>query len=212
MPRFTLHGIWASGPTYKVGLMLSLAGEPFDYEHVDMMKGAHKSDDYRLRNPFGVVPCLFDSKTQQNYCQSAAILEHVAEATGKFFGKDKIERQTAREWVFWGWDRLAAGIYRPRGAKFGFLKLSPEIVDHYKSNAHAALKDLDSWLATHKWVAGETMTFADIDLYGVVAYASQADISLASFENLTAWMKLIEELPGYLPPDKLLPQQSRKAV
>ena len=29
--RYTLHGIFASGPTYKVGLMLSLAGEPFDY-------------------------------------------------------------------------------------------------------------------------------------------------------------------------------------
>src|SRR5262245_26543269 len=31
--RFTLHGIWLSGPTYKVALMLSLCGEPFDYVH-----------------------------------------------------------------------------------------------------------------------------------------------------------------------------------
>ena len=28
--RYELHGIWLSGPAYKVGLMLSLCGEPFD--------------------------------------------------------------------------------------------------------------------------------------------------------------------------------------
>src|SRR3954469_14023052 len=37
--RYTLHGIWASGPTYKAGLLLALAGEPFDYVHVDLRAG-----------------------------------------------------------------------------------------------------------------------------------------------------------------------------
>jgi hypothetical protein len=36
MARYTLHGIFASGPTYKVGLMLRLTSQPFNYEHVDL--------------------------------------------------------------------------------------------------------------------------------------------------------------------------------
>jgi len=34
--RFQLHGSFRSGPTYKVGLMLRLAGERFDYFSVNM--------------------------------------------------------------------------------------------------------------------------------------------------------------------------------
>ena len=40
--RYTLHGFFRSGPTYKVGLMLALAGEPFDYVHVNLREAEHK--------------------------------------------------------------------------------------------------------------------------------------------------------------------------
>src|SRR2546421_9366718 len=57
-PRFTLHGVWLSGPTYKVGLMLSLSGARFSYEHVNLREGAHKRPEYLAKNRFGQVPCL----------------------------------------------------------------------------------------------------------------------------------------------------------
>ena len=51
--RYTLHGIFASGPTYKVGLMLSLAGEHFDYVHVNLREGEHKRPEYLAKQRFG---------------------------------------------------------------------------------------------------------------------------------------------------------------
>ncbi len=58
--RFVLHGLFRSGPTYKVGLMLALAGEPFDYVHVDLPTGEHKQPDYLAKQRFGQVPLLVD--------------------------------------------------------------------------------------------------------------------------------------------------------
>ena len=58
MARYTLHGIFASGPTYKVALMLRLTGTPFDYEHVDLRAGAHKADAFLVKNRYGQVPVL----------------------------------------------------------------------------------------------------------------------------------------------------------
>ena len=58
MTRFTLHGIFASGPTYKVGLMLNLTGTPYDYEHVDLRSGAHKADAFLAKNRYGLPDTL----------------------------------------------------------------------------------------------------------------------------------------------------------
>src|SRR5262245_18320044 len=129
--RYQLHGIWASGQSYKVGLMLALAGVPFNYVHVDLMKGAHKQPDYLERNRFGVVPCLVEPQTGESFCHSATIMEHIAETIGKFARVSPGERRQAREWSYWCWDRLARGIYRPRAYKFGFWKASDDVVAHY---------------------------------------------------------------------------------
>jgi glutathione S-transferase len=209
--RYQLHGIWASGPSYKVGLMLALAGEAFDYVHIDLQGGAHKQPDYLQRNRFGVVPCLVDTKTNETFCQSGAIMEHIAEATGKFAGASPAERREAREWLYWGWDRLARGIYRPRAHRFGFWKASDDVVAHYSEDGRNGLKALDAALEGRQWLVGAGPTFADIDLYGVVVYAPQAGLDLGPYPNVRAWMQRIEALPGYQGPDVLLPKESRAA-
>ena len=84
--RFELNGISFSGPTYKVGLMLSLAGEPFDYVHIDMMSGEHKKPAHLSRQRYGQVPLLVDRNNGRHLCQSAAILEYLADVLGKFGG------------------------------------------------------------------------------------------------------------------------------
>jgi glutathione S-transferase len=210
--RYTLHGVFASGPTYKVGLMLSLAGEAFDYVHVALREGEHKKPEYLAKQRFGQVPLLVDNSNGRHLCQSASILEYLADKTGKFGGATLEERIEAREWIFWGWDRLARGIYRPRAAKAGFAQFPPEVVAHYEAEGETALKVLDGHLKGRSFIVGEGPTIADIDLYGVIAYAPQAGRDLAPFPNVQAWMKRIEAMPGFAPPESLLPKESRAAA
>lgn len=203
--HYTLHGVWASGPTYKVALMLALTDTKFDYRHVDLQKGAQKQPDYLKQNPFGVVPTLISNKTGQAYCQSGAILEHLAHATGKFQGETVEELHRAREWAFWGWDRLARGIYRPRAAALGFAKFPPDVLEHYKTEGLNGLKFLNERLTTNKWVAGGNKpTYADIDIYGVVFYAPQAGVDLKDFPHVASWADRIEKLPHYKKPEDLM--------
>ena len=203
--HYTLHGIWASGPAYKVALMLSLTGTKFDYVHVDLMKGAQKQPDYMVKNPIGVVPTLISNTTGRVYCQSSAILEHLAKASDKFVGDSEDEHERAREWTYWGWDRLAKGIYRTRAAKLGFAKFPQEVFDSTLADGMAGLKFLDDRLAKNTFVAGgKHPTFADIDLYGVVHYAPQAGIDLKDFPHVAAWVAKIEKLPHFAKPEDLM--------
>jgi glutathione S-transferase len=209
--RFSLHGLWLSGPTYKVGLYLSLAGEPFDYAHVDLLAGAHKDPDYLAKQRYGQVPLLVDRQNGRHLIQSASILEYLADTLGRFGGANLDERIAAREWMYWDFDRLARGVYLPRLARAGFLPVASEVLDYFSAEGRAALGVLDGHLAGRGWMVGEGVTIADIDLYGVVAYAGPAGHDLAGMPNLSAWASRMAGLPGFLGPEDCLPKESRAA-
>ncbi len=82
----------------------------------------------------------------------------------------------------------------------------------YAADGRASLELLDRHLAGRSWIVGEGPTMADIDLYGVAAFASEAGFDLAAFGNVAAWMGRVEALPGFAPPQSLLPTASRQAA
>lgn len=211
MARFTLHGIFASGPTYKVGLMLNLTGTPFSYEHVDLRSGAHKADAFLAKNRYGQVPVLDDHEKDECLCQSSVILDYLADETGKFGGKDRSARLRAREWQLWGAGVLTTGIYRTRAAKLGFFKFPEQVAEANFQMGTNALKELNGLLDGRDWLVGAGPTIADIDIYGIAAYAPQAGIDPAPFAHMRKWMARMEALPGFKSVDNCLPRQSVKA-
>lgn len=202
-----LHGIWLSGPTYKVGLMLALSGHPFSYVHMNLQAGEHKQPEFLAKNRFGQVPCLIDGKV--SLCQSSSILEHLAEKTGKFAGRSAEERARIREWMFWEFDRLAPWIYRARGVKRGFRQATSDIVALYDTEGKAGLAVLDSALAGRDWLVGKRATIADIDVYGAVNYAEEGGFDLSAYPNIKAWMARFEALKRFGKPEDVLPKENR---
>ena len=211
MARFTLHGLFASGPTYKVGLMLHLTGTPFDYEHVDLRSGAHKADAFLAKNRYGQVPVLDDHEKDECLCQSSVILDYLADETGKFGGVDRSTRLRAWEWQLWGAGVLTTGIYRSRAAKLGFFKFPEQVAEANFQMGQNALKELNSLLDGKDWLVGAGPTIADVDIYGIAAYAPQAGIDTGHLVNLRKWAARVEGLPGFRSVDTCLPQQSQKA-
>ena len=189
--------------------MLSLAGEAFDYVHMNMREGDHRKPAFLAKQRFGQIPLLTDRTTGQHLCQSAAILEYLADALGKFAGASADERVQVREWLYWDFDRLSAPIYRARLIKGGVLPGGPEAVESYANEARQALKLLDDHLAGRNWVVGQHMTIADIDLFGGAVYAADIDLDLAAYPNVLAWTKRLEAQSGFGAPADLLPRETR---
>lgn len=210
--RFTLHGVWLSGPTYKVGLCLALAGEPFDYVHVNLRGGEHKEAAYLAKQRYGQVPLLVDGSNGRHLCQSGAILEYLADTLGRFGGASLDERIQAREWLYWDFDRLSPAIYRARGILLGFRQAPEGVLAMHQNEAKAALAALDAHLAGRSWLVGEGVTIADIDVYGAAAYASEAGVDVADFAHVAGWIRRFEALPGFVGHKSLLPQETKAAA
>ena len=207
MSKYTLHGIALSGPTYKVALMLTLAGQPFRYRHVNLRGGEHKQPEFLALNRYGQVPVLEHGGVA--LCQSGAILQYLADTLGRFGGDDAVARLRAREWLFWDADKLSPGIYRTRAAKLGFAKFEPPVEAVYQAAGEAALKDLDGYLTGQSFLVQNSPTIADIACWGVLAFAGQAGFDLAQWPNVAAWAARMTALPGALPPSDLLPMNDR---
>lgn len=205
--RFTLHGSMLSGPTYTVALMLALCKYPFSYIHINLREGQHKQPDYLVKNRYGQVPCLRDG--QVFLCQSAAILEHLAESLHKFDSKVPAEHQRIREWLFWQWDKLAIPVFRLRGRARGFRQFGDEVKTMYTDEARQALATLDHELAKSEWIVGKKPTIADIGIYAVVRYTAEAAIDLSPYPRVMDWKKRFEALPGFGTPEQILPLESR---
>jgi glutathione S-transferase len=205
--RFTLYGMLGSGPTYTVGLMLSLAKHPFSYFHVNLREGQHKQPDYLVKNRYGQVPALRDG--QVYYVQSAAILQHLADELKKFDGKTEVEKNRIREWLFWQWDKLAVPVFRLRARARGLRQFGDEVRIMYDTEAKAALSVLENELAKSEWIATKRPTVADVGVYGVLRYIAEASIDLTPYPNVSAWKKRFEALPGFGTPEQILPMESR---
>ena len=209
--RFTLYGSPHSLPTYKVALMLRLAGEPFSFRYVSFQKGMHKTPEFLALSRWGQVPVLVDS--ERVYLQSAAIVEHLAKTLGRFQGADPMTRQAVREWLYWDVDVLFPPIWNSYGIQLGQLGLlpiyvEPTIAEYHHRRAETALSVLDSKLAHRNYLCAAEPTIADLFCYGDVAFAELCGFDLHRWTNVVGWTERVTALSGFKAPFALLAMES----
>jgi glutathione S-transferase len=208
--RFTLYGSPHSPATYKVALMLRLSGVPFSFRYVSFQKGMHRAPEFLALSRWGQVPVLVDG--ERVHLQSAAIIEHLADALGGFRAPDPAAGQAVREWLFWAADTLSAPILGCYGVKLGQMGLlssnaEPAIADYHRRRAEAALGTLDAHLAGSAWLCSTEPTIADVFCYGDVAFAEICAFDLKRWSKLADWAERVALLPGFAPPLALLAMQ-----
>ncbi len=207
---YTLYGSFLSAPTYKVALMLTLCGQAYDYRHVDLAKGEHKTPDFLQLNRYGQVPVLRHGAL--TLCQSNTILEYLAEGPGsKFAGSGPTERQRIREWMMWETDRLYPGINRTRFFE-RFAKPDPAVTDFMRKVGEQALGVLDGLLDGKRFLVGERPTIADLCVFGCLAHMAEARFDIGHWPAVKAWWERVTALPGFLLPYDLLPKADRDAA
>jgi maleylacetoacetate isomerase len=92
MPDITLFDYARSSACYRVRIALNLKGLAYKAVPIDLLGDAQKSDDYRARNPQGLVPMLEVDGTAIS--QSVAIVDYLdtLQSDPPLFPKDPADR------------------------------------------------------------------------------------------------------------------------
>ncbi|HTO29725.1 MAG TPA: glutathione S-transferase [Pararhizobium sp.] len=185
-----------SGHAHRARLFLSLLGIEAELVEVNLAAGAHKAPDFLALNPFGQVPVLDDDGTIIN--DSNAILVYLAKKQGAtdWLPEDAKSAAAVQRWL-----SVAAGeiAYGPCAARLITVFNAPFSATEVIARAHVILGRIETELGQRQWIAADHPTIADVALYSYIARAPEGNVDRSAYANVSAWLRRVEALPGFVP-------------
>lgn len=200
-----LYCFGESGNAYKAALAMELSGMEWEPVFVDFFNRETRTPAFRAINEMGEVPVLVDGEIRLT--QSGVILDYVSSKTGKLGGRSAAERREVLRWLFWDNHKLTGNIATARFL-MNFLpeeKRPAGAIPFLLARAKGALTILNDHLEGRKWLAGESMTIADLSCCGYLFYPEPFGFARAEWPHIDAWLARISALPGWKHPYDLMP-------
>jgi glutathione S-transferase len=199
---YKLYSMQRSGNSYKVRLALALLNAPYEAIEVDILRGESRTPEFLAMNPSGQVP-LLEVADGRYLAESNAILWYVCGGTS-LAPDTRVERAEALQWMFFEQHALEPNI----GAAYFWLSLvrggrdlQTHALEDWMERGYAALQVMENHLKTRAYFAAGQLTVADIALYGYTHVADRCDFDLETFPAIRAWLRRIEQTPGFVSMD-----------
>ena len=183
----------------KVSIMLEEIGLPYEVHLVDFNKDDQKTAEFLSLNPNGKIPAILDPDgpggQPLGLFESGAILQYLAEKTGRLLPSD-----AARRWQTIQWLHFQIGGIGPMFGQLGFFHkfAGKEIADkrpleRYVAESKRLLGVMETHLGGRQWFMDDDYTIADISMLGWVRnligfYGARELVGFADFGNVAAWL------------------------
>jgi len=183
---YQLLGRATSGNVQKVMFLLEELGVPYERQDYGRQFENTTTADYLAMTPTAKVPTLKDGSV--SIWESHSILRYVAakEKAAGLYPADLAARSQVDRWMDWTLASLnpvfLAGF---RDAKKPEAERAPDT----SKNLAAELKILDGQLSKTPWIAGDTMSIADIALGPVVRRCVAFPFGLPPTPGIAAWLE-----------------------
>jgi glutathione S-transferase len=192
-----LYDFHESGNGYKVRLLLTRLGTPFERVELDVLKGETRTPGFLAKNPNHRIP-LVEWPDGRRLAESNAILFHLARGTA-LLADDPWLQAEALQWMF-----FEQYSHEPYIAVVRFWHLSGTLAEHRAEleekieRGHHALSVMEGHLRDRDWLVGDRDSIADIALYAYTHVAHEGGYDLAPYPAVRAWIDRVAARPGHL--------------
>ena len=191
---------WTTPNGHKITIFLEEAGLPYRIHPVNIGRGEQFEAEFLRIAPNNRIPAIVDAEPKDggapiSVFESGAILQYLAEKTGRFLPADTRGRTETMEWLFW----QMAGLGPMAGQNHHFGTYAPEkipyAIERYVNETNRLYGVLDARLGDRDFVAGD-YSIADMACYPwIVPYERQGQ-RLEDFPNLKRWFETIQARPA----------------
>jgi GSH-dependent disulfide-bond oxidoreductase len=184
----------------KVSIMLEEIGLPYEVHLVDFNKDDQKTPEFLSLNPNGKIPAIIDPNgpggKPLGLFESGAILQYLAEKTGKLLPDDAARRYETIQWV-----HFQIGGIGPMFGQVGYFHkfAGKEIADkrpleRYVAESRRLLGVVETRLDGRPWIMGDEYTIADISMLGWVRnlvgfYGARELVEFDRLTRVPAWLE-----------------------
>jgi GST-like protein len=184
----------------KVSIMLEEIGLPYEPHAIDFAKDDQKTPAFLSLNPNGKIPAILDPDGPGGepfgLFESGAILQYLAEKTGKLLPTDPARRYQTIQWV-----HFQMGGIGPMFGQVGFFHkfagkeyADKRPLERYVGEAKRLLGVLDTRLEGRQWVMDDDYSIADIAMFGWVRnligfYGARDLVAYDTLRQVPAWLE-----------------------
>ncbi|WP_417826786.1 glutathione S-transferase N-terminal domain-containing protein [Thalassospira povalilytica] len=184
----------------KVSIMLEEIGLPYEAHTIKIGEDETWTPEFLSLNPNGKIPAILDPNGPDGkpfgLFESGAILQYLAEKSGKLLPADPARRMETIQWVYF----QMAGL-GPIFGQLGFFHkfAGKEIEDkrpltRYVNESKRLLGVLENRLDGRDWIMGDEYTIADIAILGwvrnLIGFYEAGDlVAYGTLKNVPAWLE-----------------------
>ncbi|GAB2802413.1 glutathione S-transferase N-terminal domain-containing protein [Halomonas shantousis] len=187
---------WTTPNGHKITLFLEEAGMEYRLHPINIGKGEQFSPEFLEIAPNNRIPAIVDRTPADEgqplaLFESGAILEYLADKTGKFLPRSGRERYVVLQWLYW----QMGGLGPMAGQNHHFRNYAPKKIEYaierYIKETTRLYGVLDKQLADHEYVAGDDYSIADMAIWPwIKPYANQGQ-DIEDFPSLQRWFEQV---------------------
>jgi GST-like protein len=190
---------WPTPNGKKVPIMLAELDLPYEMHLVNLGQHEQKKAEYLAINPNGKIPALVDTEGTDDALvvvfESGAILQYLAEKSGRFLPTKYPARAEVLSWVYW----QVGGPGPFFGQLMSFARHKPRneaAFEKFLGESKRLTMVLDHRLRDREWVAG-AYSIADMMNYPwFAALAEHAPETLEGAGAVSQWMARMAARPA----------------
>ena len=193
-----LYNSQLSGNCYKVRLLLSQLGIPFERLEVDVVNRENRTELLGDKNPALRVPVL-ELDDGRHLAESNAIVWYLADGTA-YLPDDAFERARVLQWLF-----FEQYSHEPQIAVARYWVTLLGQADEYAEPlarrhelGYLALHGMERHLNGRTFFVGERYSIADIALYAYTHVADEGGFDLSGYPAINAWLGRVAAQPGHV--------------
>lgn len=191
---------WTTPNGHKVTMFLEETGLDYKIIPVNISTGEQFEPSFLEVAPNNRIPAMVDHDPAEGEApisifESGAMLQYLAEKTGRFMPADLAGRTEVMQWLFW----QMGGLGPMAGQNHHFVTYAPEKIpyamDRYVNETGRLYGVLNKRLADREFVAGD-YSIADMACYPWIVPHERQKQNLDDFPNLKRWYDAIAARPA----------------
>lgn len=186
---------WPTPNGKKVSIMLEECGLDYQTIPVNIGRGDQFKPDFLKISPNNRMPAIVDHEIPMSLFESGAILEYLAEKTGRFVPDDLCGRYEVMQWLYW----QVGGLGPMAGQLSHFVNYAPKTypyaLERYRCEYDRLLGVMDRRLADAQYVAGN-YSIADMACFPWTRSYERQGQDLDDFPNVKRWFEAIAGRPA----------------
>lgn len=211
---------WATPNGHKVHIMLEECGlqlgRDWRVHPINIGAGDQFRPEFLKISPNNKIPALVDAEGPDgqpiSLFESGAILLYLAAKTGKFLPKTDRQKFEVLQWLMF----QMGGVGPMLGQTHHFRIYAPEKIDYavnrYTNEAKRLYGVMDKQLASHRYIAGDEYSIADIAIFPWLRSWKNQGIEWTDYPHLKKWFDAIAERPAVMRGVQVLADQRKPLV